>query len=167
MFKFISQLQAFLFSLILLSFVSLSASAREGVNPCDPSTSYLYWTGEIDNDFFNEGNWRMATEDNSGQSCNASSPHLYQICHSVPDLVNNPHPDANTLEPGAAINFNLYISSANVSASGNIFFGCAQLGLTLESSTITITSGSVTQGVLSLNNESTVYLQQGTMSASL
>ncbi|MEJ8843702.1 glycosyl hydrolase [Lacibacter sp. H375] len=167
MFKISSQLQAFLFSLILLCFVSLSASAREAANPCDPSTSYLYWTGETDNDFFNEGNWRMATEDNTGQSCNASSPYLYQICPSVPDLVNNPHPDANTLEPGAAINFNLYISSASVTASGNIFFGCTQLGLTLVSSTITVTNGSVTQGVLSLNNESTVYLQQGTMSASL
>src|SRR5512145_215310 len=117
MFKISSRLQAFLFSLILLFSVSLSASARETANPCDPSTSYLYWTGETDNDFFNEGNWRVATEDNSGQSCNASSPYLYQICPSVPDLVNHPHPDANTLEPGAAINFNLYISSATVAAS--------------------------------------------------
>ncbi|QNA45985.1 glycosyl hydrolase [Lacibacter sediminis] len=167
MFKFTSRFQALLFSIILLCFVSLSTSAQQGGNPCDPSTSYLYWTGETDNDFFNENNWRMATEDNSGQSCNASSPYLYQICPSAQDLVTDPHPDANTLEPGVTINFNLYISSASVAASGNIFFGCAQLGLTLVSSTITVTNGSVTQGVLSLNNESTVYLQQGTMSASL
>ncbi len=155
-----------LFLVSLFSVLSFTASAQQG-SPCDASTNYLYWTGEVNNDFFNEGNWRMATEDNSGQSCNASSPYLYQICPSVPDLINNPHPDANTLEPGAAINFNLYISSATVAVSGNIFFGCAQLGLTLASSTITVTNGSVTQGVVSLNNESTVYLQQGTMSASL
>lgn len=165
--KICSRFQAFLFSITLLCFVSLSASARKGSNPCNPSASYLYWTGETDNDFFNEGNWRMATEDNSGQSCNVSSPYLYQICPSVPDLVNHPHPDANTLEPGAAINFNLFISSAGVTASGDIVFGCTQLGLTLVSSTITVTNGTVIQGVLSLNNESTVYLQQGTMSASL
>jgi trimeric autotransporter adhesin len=165
--KICSRFQAFLFSIILLGFISFPASAREAANPCDPSTSYLYWTGEVNNDFFNEGNWRISTEDNAGQSCNASSSYLYQICPSAQDLVNDSHPDANTLEPGAAINFNLYISSASVAADGDIVFGCAQLGLTVVSSTLTVTNGSVTQGVLSFNNESTVVLQQGTMSASL
>lgn len=167
MFKFINHLQGILCSITLLCFVSLSTSAQQGGNPCNASTSYLYWTGEVNNDFFDEGNWRMATEDNSGQSCNASSPYLYQICTSVPDLVIDPHPDANTLEPGAEINFNLYISTASVAASGNVVFACAQKGLTLTNSTLTVTNGTVTQGVLSLNNESTIYLEQGTMSASL
>lgn len=150
----------------LFSFFCFTASAQQG-SPCDASTNYLYWTGEVDNDFFNEGNWRIATEDNTGISCNASSPYLYKICPSIPDPANNLHPDANTLEPGVEINFNLYIQSANVVANGNIAFACAQKGITVVSSTFTITNGTVTKGILSLTNESTVYLQQGTMSASL
>ena len=164
---FRNPLFAFLFSLILFCVTPFSTFAQQSGNPCAASTSYLYWTGEVNNDFFNEGNWRVATEDNSGASCNASSPLMYQICPSVPDLVNNPHPDANTLEPATAINFNLYISSANVAASGNILFACAQKGLTLLASTLTVTNGTVSQAVLSLTNESTVYLQQDAMPASL
>ncbi|RXK61634.1 T9SS type A sorting domain-containing protein [Lacibacter luteus] len=163
---FSHQLRVLLFSISLLCTVSLSTFAQGG-NPCDASTSYLYWTGETDNDFFNENNWRVGVEDNAGGSCDVSSPLLYKICPSAPDLVNNPHPDANTLEPGAPINFNLYISSATVAASGDIVFACAQKGLTLVGSKLTITNGTVTQGVLSLNNESTVYLQEGAMSSSL
>jgi trimeric autotransporter adhesin len=167
MLTFRNQLLVFLFSLILFCVTPFSTFAQQGGNPCTASTSYLYWTGEVNNDFFNEGNWRVGTEDNSGASCNAASPLLYQICPSVPDIVNNPHPDANTLEPGTEINSNLYISSANVAANGNIVFACAQKGLTLVASTLTVTNGTVSKAVLSLTNESTVYLQQDGMSASL
>lgn len=155
-----------LFLVSLIIFFSFRASAQQG-SPCDASTTYLYWTGEVNNDFFNEGNWRMATEDNSGASCNASSPYLYKICPSTPNLASDPHPDANTLEPGMGINFNLYIQASNVVANGDIVFACAQKGMTLVSSTLTMTAGTVTNGILSVTNESTVYLQQGSMSASL
>src|SRR6476659_6544862 len=88
-----------LFLVSIISVLSLTASAQQA-SPCDASTNYLYWTGEVNNDFFNEGNWRIATENTAGTSCNASSLYLYQICPSIPDLANDPHPDANTLEPG-------------------------------------------------------------------
>jgi trimeric autotransporter adhesin len=145
---------------------SLTAYARP-VSDCDPSNQYLYWTGEVNNDFFNEDNWRMASENTSGVPCNASSAYLYNICPSVPDLVNDPHPDANSMEPGVPIGFNLYILSATVAANGDIVFACAQKGLTVVSSTLDVTNGTITQGVLSLNNESTVYQQQGSMAALL
>jgi hypothetical protein len=158
-----------LISLLLVTslFNFLAAPIFAQGNPCDASTSYFYWTGEVNNDFFNEGNWRIATENTSGTPCNAASPYLYQICPSTPDLINDPHPDANSLEPGAAINFNLYIQSGSVVADGDIVFGCAQKGITVVGSILTINNGTITQGVLSLNNESTVYLQQGTMSSLL
>jgi trimeric autotransporter adhesin len=162
----LKKLSLTVFSFLMLFCYSASSQIIPGTE-CDPSTSYLYWTGEADNDFFNERNWRVATEDNSGGSCNAASALLYNICPSAPDLVNNPHPDANTLEPGAPINFNLYIQASSVVASGDIIFACAQKGITLFGSSLTINNGTVTQGVISLNNESTVHLQQGTISASL
>ena len=160
------QLRAFSFSIILLFFAPLFIFAQGG-DPCAVSTSYLYWTGEADNDFFNEDNWRIASENNSGVPCNAWSSYLYNICPSAPDLVNDAHPDAGSLEPGSPIEFNLYISSASVVASGNIVFACAQKGITVISSTLNITNGTIAQAVLSLNGASTVSQQQGAMSSSL
>ncbi|GAA4734869.1 glycosyl hydrolase [Flavisolibacter ginsenosidimutans] len=152
-------------SLLLLTFILLTTSFRaagQNGNACDPAAQYLYWTGEADNDFFNEANWRLATG-----SCNAGSQYLYRICPTAPDLINDPHPDNNSINPGSAINFNLYIQSANVIANGDIVFGCAQKGITLVSSSLDVSSGTITQGTLSMQNESTVHLRTGSMSAQL
>ncbi|HSU49055.1 MAG TPA: glycosyl hydrolase, partial [Segetibacter sp.] len=149
----------------LLVFKALPVCAQG--NDCDTSANYLYWTGEKNNDFFNESNWRISHEHPSGSgqpTCFPGSSLLYQICPGDHDLINDKNPKANSLNPGTPIKYNLYMESANVVANGDIVFACSQKGITVINSKLDIDGGTMTQGVISLTNESTVHLRQGTMS---
>ena len=151
-----------------------STIQAQDATACDTSVRYLYWTGEVNNDFFNEKNWRVTVEQNSATvdpgkpTClPGGGSHLYSICPNVHDPVNDKYPKDKSLEPGQPIRFNLYIESANVLAEGAISFACAQKGITLTNTKLTVQNGTVSQGALSLLNESTVYLKEGSMSPTL
>lgn len=138
-------------------------SAEPPGNPCNNSSRYLYWTGEENNDFFNENNWRETNQKPTppGQSSEANPVCLpgtnkkpYTICPTVPDLSKDKNPATGTLDPGKPIDFNLIISDAQVIANGAITFACAEKGLTLVNTTLD--AGEVAQGVVSLDGESTL-----------
>ncbi|TWI80573.1 putative secreted protein (Por secretion system target) [Lacibacter cauensis] len=152
-----------------------SAAKAQDATACDTSVRYLYWTGEVNNDFFNEKNWRVTVEKPSTDDGTPGKPtclpgggsHLYAICPNVHEPVNDKYPKDKSLEPGQPIRFNLYIESANVLANGGISFACAQKGITLTNAQLTVQGGTVSRGALSLLNESTVYLREGSMSPTL
>ncbi|RIW16450.1 T9SS C-terminal target domain-containing protein [Algoriphagus lacus] len=165
--------------LFLLSYLGLVLSAfsfqgksgevkpQPQANPCNSSTQYLYWTGEENDDFFNENNWRETNQiptspGQAGESNPVCLPGAnkqpYTICPNVPDLSKDKKPSAGTLDPGKAIGMNLIISDAKVSATGAIVFGCAEKGLTLVNSTLDAQQGEISQGVVSLDGESTVHV---------
>lgn len=173
MFKLLSTKWIFVVQLCFCCFVFSTAHAQDAT-ACDTSVRYLYWTGEIDNDFFNEKNWRVTVEQNSAvvdpgkPNClPGGGSHLYSICPNVHDPVNDKYPKDKSIEPGQPIRFNLYIESGNVVANGGISFACTQKGITLTNSQLTVQSGTVSQGALSLLHESTVHLREGNMSATL
>lgn len=144
--------------------MSVSGFAFQQSNPCSSSSQYLYWTGEVNDDFFNENNWReanqiptppgLATESNS--VCLPGANKMpYTICQAEPDLGKDKHPKPGTLDPGKPIGMNLIIADAKVQANGEITFGCSDKGLTLISTTLD--AGVISQGVISLEGESTVH----------
>lgn len=164
----------FLQLLLMLLFIQ-SNYAQDDI-ACDTSVRYAYWTGEVNNDFFNEKNWRVTVEKTSTQSDSihgrptclpGGGSHLYLICPNVHDAVNDKYPKDKSLEPGQPIRFNLYIESASVTANGGISFACTQKGITLTHAQLTVQGGTVSQGALSLLNESTVHLKEGGMSPTL
>ncbi|WP_345256559.1 glycosyl hydrolase [Flaviaesturariibacter amylovorans] len=156
---------------MILASYALPAFAQTSDEPCDTTSRYLYWTGEENNDFFNEKNWRITHEHPSGgpgrPTCFPGSPLLYQICTVAPDPARDRYPRPNTLNPGAPIRLNLFIDSGSVVANGEVLFACAQKGITLNGARLEVTGGTVSSGVLSLMDESTVHLRQGAMSPSL
>lgn len=174
MYKFFTAKWMYVLQLLLCCSLFSSASAQDGT-ACDTSVRYIYWTGEENNDFFNEKNWRVTVEVPSTQDGTAGKPtclpgggsHLYSICPNVHDPVNDKYPKDKSLEPGQPIRFNLYIESGNVTANGAISFACTQKGITLTNSTLTVQGGTVSQGALSLLNESTVHLKEGGVSPTL
>ncbi len=165
--------RAAILQLLLLLIAIPSIYAQDGI-ACDTSVRYIYWTGEVNNDFFNEKNWRVTVESPISDSTPGrptclpgGGSHLYLICPNVHDPVNDRYPKERSLEPGQPIRFNLYIESANVTANGAISFACAQKGITLTNAQLTVQGGTVSQGALSLLNESTVHLREGGMSPTL
>ena len=164
---------SFVFQLLTFLFIFSDVKAQDET-ACDTSVRYLYWTGEIDNDFFNEKNWRVTVEKNSATfdpgkpTClPGGGSHLYSICPNVHDPVNDKYPRDKSLEPGQPIRFNLYIESADVTANGGISFACSQKGITLTNAQLTVLGGTVSRGALSLLNESTVHLKEGGASSTL
>jgi hypothetical protein len=156
--------------LILLGFTLPAFSLQENnssqSNPCNSSSKYLYWTGEQDNDFFNENNWRETNQLPSTPGVNnPASPVClpgairkpYTICANLPDLDKDKKPSAGTLDPGKPIGLNLIISDASVNANGEIIFRCADHGLTLVNSVLNAEQGQFSKGVISLDGESTLY----------
>ncbi|MCC4211221.1 glycosyl hydrolase [Leeuwenhoekiella parthenopeia] len=129
---------------------------------CNQTAQYLYWTGEENQDFFNENNWRLAKQ----KPINPSDPienhrclpgankEDYQICLGDHDLGSDKHPAAGTLEPGLPIAYNLYASGAQIQVSGAIHFSCDTKGLTVSQSDLRV-DGQWSNGVLSLDNRST------------
>lgn len=167
------QFYASLFFLLLILGIRTSGWAFQSQgNPCNNSSRYLYWTGEENNDFFNENNWRETNQIPTppGQSGEAKPVCLpgtnkkpYTICPTVPDLSKDKKPSQGTLEPGRPIDFNLIISDAQVIANGAITFACAEKGLTLVNTTLD--AGDVSQGVVSLDGESTLKAGGETLSS--
>ncbi|MFC3417357.1 glycosyl hydrolase [Algoriphagus hitonicola] len=143
-------------------------------NPCNSSGQYLYWTGEANDDFFDEMNWRLTQEKPSapippglnGESGESAKPAClpgansepWEICPNSQDPQKDSHPQAGTLEPGKAIAYNLWIEGAEITALGDISFACNQKGITAITSQLEV-QGSIEQGVLSLDEESTVKTQ--------
>ncbi len=161
---------------VLLFFTTITAiNAQPGHgNPCNSSSRYLYWTGEENNDFFNENNWRITNEKPSNSDAPrkpaclpGANSYPYTICPNEPDLQKDKKPQDGTLEPGQPIAFNLLINAGNVTANGTITIACASKGITLINSRLQITQGNITQGVVSLLNESTIHIQEEKISAQL
>lgn len=132
-------------------------------NPCNSSSKYLYWTGEEDDDFFNENNWRETNQKPTppGQATESNPICLpgenkkpYTICPNVPNLANDKKPNQGTLDPGKPIDFNLIMSDAQAVADGTITFACAEKGLTLANTSLD--AGRISQGVVTLDGESTL-----------
>ncbi|SDD18689.1 Por secretion system C-terminal sorting domain-containing protein [Algoriphagus faecimaris] len=167
-----------LFLLICLG-MSVASAAAQGKgkangNPCNSSNQYLYWTGEENDDFFNENNWRLTREKPSapkppglnGGSGESAKPAClpganskpWEICPNAQNPKKDAHPNLGTLEPGKAIDYNLWIEGAEITARGSIHFACDQKGMTVVSSRMMV-EGSLEQGVLSLDGESTVKTQ--------
>ncbi len=160
---------------LLFCFTITSIYAQPGHgNPCNSSSRYLYWTGEENNDFFNENNWRITNEkptkaDTPGKpSClPGANSYPYTICANEQDLLKDKKPKNGSLDPGVPINYNLLIESGNVIANGTIVIACAEKGITLIHSTLHSSQGSITRGVVSLLNESTVHIQEGVIPSQL
>ncbi len=144
-------------------------------NNCNASSIYYYWTGENNNDFFNEKNWRQSNENPAASKQPGSKPtclpgsnsYPYSICVNEKDLTKDKNPKAGSIEPGIPIGYNLLIENAAVQANGAIVFACAQKGITLVKSQMTVTQGSFSKGTLSLLDESTAQLKEGEFSSQL
>ncbi|MCB9081408.1 MAG: T9SS type A sorting domain-containing protein [Lewinellaceae bacterium] len=161
---------------IFITQVATLQAQNQGATPCNFCSQYLYWTGEVDNDFFNEDNWRIAVQKpsapnvpNSPQTTPGQVPSAkpyclpganklnYQICLNTPDLDKDKHPKTGTLEPGQAIQYNLYASTATIVANGVITFDAADKGFTMNHVDMEVNSP-VAQGILSIDGGSTVRL---------
>lgn len=157
-------------------FISSTATvtAQKG-NPCNASSQYLYWTGEENQDFFNEKNWRITNEKPNppgkaavGTVClPGSNSFTYAICRGQHEPSKDKYPKAGSIDPGLPIDYNMLVESGNITANGSIVFACAQKGLTLSATQLSVTGGSLTQGVLSLLSESTVHFRSGAFSSAL
>lgn len=162
--------------LLICLAASFSGFAAEQDDPCNSSSKYLYWTGEENDDFFNENNWRETNQiptpsglaDSDFPVClPGANKKPYTICPNVPDLQKDKKPQAGILEPGQPIGLNLNISDASVSVNGKIIFGCAEKGLTLVNAQLDSQHGEISQGVISLDGESTVKVGGETYSSTV
>lgn len=48
--------------LLLAWWGSSPTVSAQDLTACDTSSRYLYWTGEVSQDFFDENNWRIAIQ---------------------------------------------------------------------------------------------------------
>lgn len=155
---------------IILLPLSGAVALQGNSNPCQ-SNKYLYWVGDVDNDFFNELNWRETVQrpsrpnppgqgGTSGQSAKpeclpGANKNPNVICLNDHDQEKDKTPKLGTLNPGQPIPFNLYIKNAEIVASGEIRFACPELGLTMSGATLN-SDYSISQGIISLDEESTL-----------
>lgn len=157
--------------LVYLAFHASVLMAQEQ-DPCTQCSKYLYWTGEVDQDFFNENNWRITNQKpsppNPPTGPGTAKPHClpgankknYQICLNVPDLEKDKHPGPGTLDPSLEIQYNLYANDAEIDVNGAILFDSDQKGFTLDKVKLNLT-GPLAQGVLSIDGGSTVQFNSG------
>lgn len=159
---------------LLLVYLAFQASVlvAQPHQPCTQCSKYLYWTGEADQDFFNENNWRITNQKpsppNPPSGPGTAKPHClpgankknYQICLNVPDLEKDKHPAQGTLDPGEEIQYNLYASEAEIDVNGAIAFDSDRKGFTLNKVQLNVNSP-VAQGVLSIDGGSTVRFNTG------
>ncbi len=179
MYKFFTPKWLYFLQMLVCCMIFTAAySQTETENPCDTTSRYIYWTGEENNDFFNEKNWRITVEIPTGSYSTSGEPvkpnclpgdnsFLYVICPNNPDLEKDRHPKNGTIDPGVPIRYNLLMENASVSISGPISLACSQKGITLINSQLNVTQGTITQGVISLLSESTVHLHEGDYSSHL
>jgi Glycosyl hydrolase catalytic core/Secretion system C-terminal sorting domain len=167
--------------LFLLLFIALQSSILVAQNKeepvCTSHRKYLYWTGEQDNDFFNERNWRKAGKLPSSHSihnsaekehekvCKAKHHCLlgankkgYKLCLVEPNLAKDKYPDAETIDPGVPIKYNLYVNRGLIEVNGDILFKSDSIGLTIDSTLLNVL-GVFANGVLSINSASTVHFR--------
>jgi hypothetical protein len=158
------------------------AIAEDSADPCDPTLKYLYWVGNVDNDFFNELNWRETVQrpSRSIPQNGSGSPVQFENTACLPGANKKPHviclnnhdpekdkaPKAGTLTPGMPIGLNLYIKDAEIKASGEIIFGCADFGMTVTNSKLE-SDFAITQGIVSLDQESILKMTAGTVPAAV
>ena len=163
-----------LVSLMSLLF-SVASAQKNNDDNCNSSSIYYYWTGEFNNDFFNEKNWRQSNENPAASKQPGTKPtclpgsnsYPYAICVNEKNMSNDKNPKAGSIDPGTPIAYNLLIENAIVNANGYIVFACAQKGLTLVKSQLNVVTGSFNKGTLSLLAESTVHLREGEFSTQL
>jgi hypothetical protein len=142
---------------------------------CAPCNKYLYWTGEFNNDFFQERNWRVAVQlpsppnvpdsarlGNFGKvkpSCLPGANKMaHQICFVEPDLEKDKHPIPGSINPGEPIRYNLYAANASLEANGDILFESDHTGITVDAVQFEI-EGSLTNGVFSIGAASTIHFR--------
>jgi hypothetical protein len=176
-----SKLLGLLFlSITMIGLPNYSYAEQVETNPCSQSQKYLYWVGDVDNDFFNELNWRETVQRPSrpnppgqggtpGQSAKpdclpGANKNPNVICLNEHDPEKDKTPATGTLNPGQPIHFNLYIEGAEVMASGDIVFGCSEFGLILNAAELKASS-TITQGVVTLDNESTLKISTTSISS--
>ena len=178
MYKFITTKWAECLQLVLFcTFLtpSFAQPQQNNGNPCNASSTYLYWTGEVNNDFFNEKNWKKTNENPSVGNTSPGKPSClpgsnsfpYSICQNEQDPAKDKSPKEGTLNPGSPIQYNLLIDGGTVTANGSIIFACAQKGMTLINTQLNVTQGSIDKGVVSLLNESTIHQREGIFSTQL
>lgn len=155
--------------LVVQASVLLAQPKKE--DPCKQCNKYLYWTGEVDQDFFNEHNWREATQKPAPpkppkgphgkpggakpQCLPGANKEDYQICLNDPDLKKDKRPAPGTLDPGKKIKCNLYAKGATIVANGIITFESNRIGFTLDSVQFNVDS-TFEKGVLSIDGASTL-----------
>ncbi|WP_373493883.1 glycosyl hydrolase, partial [Aquiflexum sp.] len=146
---------------------------QENENPCNNSSRYLYWVGDVDNDFFNELNWRETNQKPASPSPGGldgtpgisakpeclpgANKNPNTICLNDHDPENDKTPKSGVLTPGQPLSLNLYIEGSEVFANGEIVFGCADFGLTLSGAKLE-SDYAISQGIISLDNESTLKI---------
>ncbi|WP_310557873.1 glycosyl hydrolase [Flavobacterium sp.] len=97
------------------------------------SAQTFVWTGVTNNDFFTESNWK-----------NSST---------------NALPAANTINPGAGINFDLQINAtATITASGSIQFGTGSLVVGTTVGAVNLSATSLSGGTATINENGYVEL---------
>jgi len=124
---------------------------------CSFRPYYYYWTGEEDNDFFNENNWRTAYQIPQIPYPRFDTRENYEIVIGNHNPFRDRHPRSGSIDPGKPIEVNLYMKGANLDIYDKLNFSCDSRGITLAESKINFyTSGN--QGVVSLTDESTINL---------
>jgi len=156
-------------SIFLLSFPSWAQGSAES---CGQLSKYLFWTGEEDNDFFNEGNWKIVSQTPStpnvpSQSENnepgsakpaclpGSNKLPHQICFNEVDLEKDKNPTEGTLEPGVPLAYNLWIEDAKIQIPQSLSFVCSAIGLTVVNTEIEL-QATLENGVISMDKRSTL-----------
>lgn len=141
---------------------------------CTTCSKYLYWTGEANDDFFNERNWREVVQlptmptlsENPQDGVNIAdmkprclpgvNKKSYQICLADHDPDKDRHPLPGTMQAGSPIRYNLYASHAQIVANGAIVFESDHIGFTLDAVSLRV-DGSSSTGIFSITGGSTVH----------
>jgi hypothetical protein len=155
---------------LLMLFSTLQGRVfAQNESPCDYRASYLYWVGGVNNDFFDEGNWREANRKNdlpdSGTICRPGMVPKFFICGREYDPATDKTPKAGTLDPGKPIANNLLVEGADLTINSPLVFTCIDKGLTLNGSEISVNAD--VQGTIHMNNNSTLRYSGASFPSSL
>lgn len=146
--------------------------AQQNAASCGQSAEYLFWTGEENQDFFNEANWRVIIQKPAsptppsqvnGMEITAAKPVClpganklpHQICINEIDLEKTKYPTEGALEPGIPITYNLWIENATIPIMQDLAFVCSEIGLTMVNSAIEL-QAQLVNGVITLDKKSTL-----------
>ncbi len=174
-----------LLAFLLLLQAPVVMAQDEATSPCTTCSKYLYWTGEVNKDFFNERNWILIVQLPSspdvptnpqdsifdGTSVKpfclpGANKEPYQICLTELNKRNYRSPIPGTLTPGEPIRYNLYARNVQIDANGDIEFESDRIGFTMDGVTLN-NSGNLVNGVYSISGSSTVHSQSFGSSAIL